>query len=159
MKSLTQSRNMVSRAMQCFAAAALLLTVATSHAAKDEIYTSLFSNVGASGYDVVSYFTEGMPVKGSKKFSADHMGAKWYFSSEAHLAQFTEDPDKYAPQYGGYCAWAVSNGDTASSDPLQWSIVNDKLYLNYDADIQARWQADRDNHIARADQNWPSVLD
>ena len=159
MKNPTRSKTLAVRALQCLAGAAFLLAGATSHAAKDEIYTALFSNVGASGYDVVSYFTEGMPVKGSKKFSTEYRGAKWHFSSEAHLAQFTENPDRYVPQYGGYCAWAVSNGDTASSDPLQWSIVNDKLYLNYDAEIQDRWKADRDNHISRADQNWPAVLD
>ena len=158
MKNLIQLPNMTSLAIQCLAGVAFLLVATASHAAKDEIYTSLFSNVGASGYDVVAYFTEGAPTKGKKKFSVEYKGAKWYFSSEAHLAQFTETPDKYAPQYGGYCAWAFSNGKTASSDPLQWTIVSDKLYLNYDAEIQALWQMDRDNHITKADQNWPSVL-
>ena len=98
-----------------------------------------------------------MWTTGEPKFSEN--SADWLFSSEDNLAVFKADPDRYAPQYGGYCAWAVAQGSTASGDPLQWSVVNDKLYLNYDANIQAKWEADRDNFIVQGDQNWPTVLE
>ena len=68
------------------------------------------------------------------------------------------NPEAYAPQYGGYCAWAVSQGKTASADPKIWAIVDDKLYVNYNRKIGQRWEADRDNFIKLADDNWPSVL-
>ena len=136
----------------------LLLVVPASHAAKDEIYTSFFSNTGVGGYDVVAYFTVGGPVKGNENIAAEHNGADWYFSSEENLKLFKENPEKYAPQYGGYCAWAVANGDTASGDPQQWTVYNNKLYMNYNAEIQAKWALDRDNFIEKANMNWPEVL-
>ncbi len=135
--------------------------LAVSHsafAAKDEIYTSLFSKVGAGGYDVVAYFTESKPVKGSDDFSTQYKKAEWHFASAANLQAFQANPEKYAPQYGGYCAYAVALNSTASGDPLQWSVVDKKLYLNYDADVQIRWNADRDNFIVKSEKNWPSVL-
>lgn len=131
---------------------------ALSTAAEDPVYTSFFSGAGADGYDVVAYFTENKPVKGDKKFMTEYMGAKWHFASQENLDMFTQNPEAYAPQYGGYCAWAVAKGSTASGDPLQWSIVNDKLYLNYNADIQAKWSADKENLINQGDENWPDVL-
>lgn len=133
--------------------------IATSaYAAKDEIYTSYFSSVGAGGYDVVAYFTDGKPTKGDDDISTEYKDADWYFSSEQNLIKFKENPEMYVPQYGGYCAWAVAKGSTASGDPLLWSVVNDKLYLNYNADVQAKWSADQDNLIVRGDINWPDVL-
>lgn len=136
----------------------LAVFAGAAHAGKDEIYTSFLSSAGAGGYDVVAYFTAGKPVKGDDNFTTEHKGADWYFSSQTNLDAFNADPDKYTPQYGGYCAWAVSQGYTASGDPRQWSVVNDKLYLNYDANIQARWEADRGNFITLGDKNWPAVL-
>ena len=134
------------------------LVCAPALAAEDEIYTSFFSNNGAGGYDVVAYFTDDKPVKGNDKYSTEYKDAEWRFSSQKNLDLFKQDPAMYAPQYGGYCAWAVANGSTASGDPLQWSVVNNKLYLNYDAEIQAQWTKDRDNLIIIGDQNWPEVL-
>jgi YHS domain-containing protein len=139
-------------------AACLSIVSITSHASEDEIYTTFFSDSGAGGYDVVAYFTENMPVEGSDDFTVEYKNAEWYFSSQANLDKFNENPDMYVPQYGGYCAWAVANGDTASGDPLQWTVLNNRLYLNYDADIQAMWSADRENLIAKGDMNWPGVL-
>jgi YHS domain-containing protein len=140
------------------AALALLLLTTSAYAVEDEIYTTFFSNAGAGGYDVVSYFTEGKPVQGNDNISTEYKNADWYFSSNDHLEKFKANPDLYVPQYGGYCAWAVAKGDTASGDPLQWTVLNNKLYLNYNADIQAKWTADRDNLIVLGDQNWPDVL-
>ena len=83
---------------------------------------------------------------------------KWLFSSAENLAAFEADPDAYAPQYGGYCAWAVSQDYTARGNPKNWTIVDNKLYLNYSNKIQARWEKDIPGFIALADGNWPSVL-
>ena len=86
-------------------------------------------------------------------------GADWRFASAANKAAFDADPEAYAPQYGGYCAWAVSQGYTASIDPQQWRIVDGKLYLNYDESVQTKWLADIPGFIAKADANWPAVLE
>ena len=86
-----------------------------------------------------------------------YQGAVWQFSSEANKAKFVANPAKYAPQYGGYCAWAVSQGYTASGDPKQWKIVGGKLYLNYDASVQKRWEKNIPGFIQAADKNWPGI--
>ena len=140
------------------AALGLLLLTTSVYAVEDQIYTTFFSNAGAGGYDVVAYFTDGKPAEGDDKFSTEYNNADWYFSSNDHLEKFKANPELYVPQYGGYCAWAVANGDIASGDPMQWTLLNNKLYLNYNADIQAKWTADRDNLILLGDQNWPGVL-
>jgi len=138
-----------------FGIAALAPSVAM---AKSPVYTSLFSGVAASGYDVVAYFTESRPVEGSGDFTAEYDGATWRFASAANRDAFRADPARYAPQYGGYCAWAVAQGATASTTPEAWSIVDGKLYLNYSAGVQAKWEKDIPGHITQADANWPSVL-
>lgn len=130
----------------------------TAQAKEDPVYTAKLSNVAVSGYDPVAYFVENRPVKGSAKISATHEGAKWYFSSAANRDKFLASPATYAPQYGGYCSWAVSQGYTASADPLAWKIVNNKLFLNYNAEIQKRWEKDIPALIEKADSNWPKVL-
>lgn len=86
----------------------VMLLVSPYVFATDEIYTGFFSSKALDGYDTVAYFTSGKPVEGSKKFSTEYKGADWYFSSEKNLTLFVNNPEKYAPQYGGYCAWAVS---------------------------------------------------
>ncbi len=128
-------------------------------AAKDPVYTGIFSSLAVSGYDPVAYFTAGQPVEGSADHELAWSGATWRFASAANLAAFQADPQAFAPQYGGYCAWAVAQGSTASSDPTAWRIVDDKLYLNYSHDIQGRWQQDIAGNIAKGDANWPKVLD
>ena len=128
-------------------------------AAKAPVYTAPFSQVGAGGYDVVSYFTVGHPVKGDPKFATDWKGVSWQFSSAANLTKFRANPAAYAPQYGGYCAWAVAHDYTAKGDPLQWRIVGGKLYLNYNADIQSKWIKDIPGYVRQGDANWPNVLD
>jgi len=125
---------------------------------KDPVYTTYFSNVAADGYDVTAYFTESKPVKGKKAFKTEYMGVDWHFSSRENLDKFTASPQQYAPQYGGYCAWAVAQGDTASGDPLQWTVHDGKLYLNYNKKINNRWRADMEKFIADGDKNWPAVL-
>ncbi|MDQ0463888.1 YHS domain-containing protein [Caulobacter ginsengisoli] len=130
---------------------------AAAFAAQPAIYTAPFSNLAVGGYDTVSYFT-GRPVKGSALFQTSWKGATWQFANAADLAKFKANPAAYAPQYGGYCAWAVADGHTAKGDPLQWKIVGGKLYLNYDAAVQAKWVKDIPGFIKKADANWPAVL-
>lgn len=136
--------------------AALAAPVAAS--AEAPVYTSTFSNVAVSGYDTVAYFTQGRPVKGNASFKTTYKGAEWRFASAANLAKFKASPASYAPQYGGYCAWAVSQGYTASGDPTVWKIVNGKLYLNYNQEIGARWSKNIPNFIKSGDANWPKIL-
>ena len=109
------------------------------------------------GYDPVAYFGAGKPVKGLKDFEYQWMGATFYFSSKENLDLFKKAPEKYAPQYGGYCSYAVSQGYTAPVDPEAWEIVNDKLYLNYSKSVQKKWKEKRDEYIASADKNWPEI--
>ncbi|MGF1769929.1 YHS domain-containing protein [Enterovibrio makurazakiensis] len=130
----------------------LLFSAATF--AADEVYTGFFSSKALSGYDTVSYF-EGGPVKGSSKFKTDYKGAEWLFSSQANLDKFLADPEQYAPQYGGYCAWAIAEkDDLAPGDPAYWNIVDGKLYLNYDKSIKNKWEKDIPGFIVQGDLNW-----
>jgi YHS domain-containing protein len=114
--------------------------------------------IAIKGFDPVAYFTMGRPVKGSEQFTYEWKGARWLFSSGEHLDLFTADPEKYAPKYGGYCAYAVSQGTTADIDPDSWSIVDGKLYLNLNKDVQKLWSGDMKGYIEKADRNWPAVI-
>jgi len=136
----------------------LFSVVSFSAHAVEPIYTATFSNVAIKGYDPVAYFTDNAPVQGSETYQYPWQGAVWYFSSAKNLALFKANPEQYAPQYGGYCAYAVANGKTAKIDPSQFSIVDGKLYLNYNAKIQSRWLEQRDHYIGLADRHWPAIL-
>lgn len=133
------------------------LAFAPAHA-KDAIYTSFLNNKAISGYDAVSYFQDGGPKEGSKNYSTTYMDADWYFTSQENLDLFVANPEKYAPQYGGYCAYAVALGSTAKGDPLQWHVENDKLYLNINKSIKKKWLGDIDGYLAKSEKNWPNVL-
>ena len=128
-------------------------------AAKDPVYTGTLSDLAVSGYDPVAYFTEGKPVEGSAAFEHKWKGATWRFANAKNLEAFKADPEAYAPQYGGYCAWAVSQGYTASADPSAWRIVGKKLCLNYNREVQQNWEKDAAGNIVKADGNWPKVLE
>ncbi|GAB4124964.1 MAG: YHS domain-containing (seleno)protein [Rhodothalassiaceae bacterium] len=134
-----------------------LLAPVSSADAEPPISTGFFSDLALDGYDAVAYFTDGEAVKGSKEFSLEYLGATWRFASAAHRDAFRADPQAYAPQYGGYCAWAMAEGKYAPSDPHRWRIVDGKLYLNYDKKIQERWERDIPGFIARADANWSEL--
>jgi YHS domain-containing protein len=135
---------------------ALAVTVSPAARAIDAIDTN-WRGYAISGYDPVAYFTLGTPTPGSSELSAEWMGATWLFATAANRDAFRADPQRYAPQYGGYCAWAVANGKTASIDPEAWKIVDGKLYLNYSRDIQKKWESDVPGNIRRADGNWPGL--
>lgn len=109
------------------------------------------------GYDAVAYFVEGKPVPGSAEFEHDWNGATWRFVSAANRDRFAEQPEAYAPQFGGYCAWAVSRNYTADVDPEAFDVVNGKLYVNYSKLVQLRWKAGRAENIRRAERNWPKL--
>lgn len=126
--------------------------------AADAIYTGTFSDKAVGGYDTVSYFTEGKPVKGKSEHSTKWKDAKWLFASAENLAKFKDEPEKYAPQYGGYCAWAVTQGSLVEGDPNYWAIDNGKLYLNYNQSVQDKWFANRANFITQADEKFPSLI-
>lgn len=116
------------------------------------------SGVAIQGTDPVAYFTEEKPVEGSAEFAAEYDGATFHFASAANRDAFLADPAAYAPQYGGYCAYAVSRGYTASIDPRAWSIHEGKLYLNYSRSVRALWAAQKRKNIEAGDANWPGVL-
>lgn len=144
-------------------AAALLAAAAApacgpAFADQAPVHTGLLSNVAVGGYDPVAYFTTGAPARGTEQFRATHAGVEYRFASAANLAAFRANPSAYLPQYGGYCAWAVSQGYTAPGSPRHWRIVDGRLYLNYDASVQRRWEANIPGLIRAANTNWPSVL-
>lgn len=121
----------------------------------------VFAEAGLAirGYDPVAYFREGRPVPGTEAFSTSWNGATWRFASAANRDAFLADPEAYAPQYGGFCAWAVAaKGKLYATQPSNWSIVEGKLYLNYNDDIQAKWEADIAGFIAEGDRRWPEAL-
>lgn len=146
-----------------FLAAALAVTGATLPAAsawaEDPIYTGRFSNTAVGGYDAVAYHTQGEAIRGERAYSTEWRGAEFRFASQANLDLFVSDPEAYAPAYGGYCAWAVSEGYTAKGDPNVWNIVEGVLYLNYNSQIQERWTADIPGHIQRANANYPDLVE
>ena len=136
---------------------ALSAAAPVAFADKAQVYTGRFSNTAVGGYDAVSYHT-GTPQKGDKAFATDYQGAEYRFANQANLDAFKENPAAYAPQYGGYCAWAVSQGYTAKGSPKHWRVVDGKLYLNYNGDVQKTWEADIPGFVEAADANWPTVL-
>ena len=146
-------RSLFTLALAVPAAAAL---APRAMAATPEVYAE--GGVAVDGTDVVAYFTQGAPAAGDEAITFDYMGATWRFSSEANRDLFAADPAAYAPQYGGYCAYAVSQGYTASTVPEAWTIVEDKLYLNFSTSVRRRWERDIPGHIMAADANWPAVL-
>ena len=137
---------------------AMLVFATPALAEKDPIFTAFIGNVAIKGADPVAYFKEGRAVEGKSAFTHKWQGANWRFKDAANRDAFAAAPEKYAPQFGGYCAWAVSQGYTASIDPEAWSIVDGKLYLNYSKGVPARWSKDIPGNIAKGEANWPAVL-
>ncbi|MGQ0567565.1 MAG: YHS domain-containing (seleno)protein [Gemmobacter sp.] len=151
-------RSLMALAMTTLVAApaATLISLRRSHA---EAVAPVFAEGGVAirGVDPVAYFTDGRVRRGDAAIHADWMGAQWLFATEEHRAMFAADPQAFAPQFGGYCSWAVAQGYTASVDPEAWRIVEGKLYLNYSRSIQRKWERDVPGNIARANGNWPGL--
>jgi len=116
------------------------------------------SDTAILGYDTIAYFTDGKPAKGQDAFTYEWMGAKWKFASQSHLDAFKAEPAKYAPQYGGYCAYGVSQDNLVSIEPDKFKVLDGKLYLNYDADVQTKWLKDPAGFIKTADSKFQSLL-
>ena len=138
---------------------AVLACVGPADARSPEIYTGFLSSTAVGGYDPIAYFTDGKAIEGKRDITFTWKGVTWRFASEKNRDLFTAKPEAYAPQYGGYCAWAVSRGYTAKGDPRYWKVVGGRLYLNYDAGVQKDWEKDIPGNIAKGDKNWPVVLD
>jgi YHS domain-containing protein len=132
-------------------------TLSTAHADKSPVFVERFQNVAAGGYDLTSYFS-GTPTRGAAQFAATHGGYTYHFATAANRARFQANPAAYLPQYGGYCAWATAQGYTAPGRPQFWKVVDGKLYFNYDAGVQRKWERDVPGFIRAANANWPNVL-
>jgi len=142
-----------------FAGSAIAFGPEPAAAKEAPVFTGIVKGVAVGGYDPVAYFTDGKPVPGRADIILEHMGATWRFASEANRGAFQADPAHYAPQYGGYCAWAVSQGYTAKGDPQAWTVADGKLYLNYNKSVKRDWERNIPGNIAKGDANWPHVLD
>lgn len=123
--------------------------------AQQEVFSK--SNQAIQGYDPVAYFKEAKPVKGKQELSYSWKNAEWHFSSAENLNEFKQNPEKFAPQFGGYCAYGVADGHKASTSPDAWTIVNGKLYLNYNSDVRDLWKKDQHAFIEKANKNWSTV--
>ena len=121
------------------------------------VFSGRDDGIAIRGTDPVAYFTQGAPVMGTPDHASRWSGATWWFASVKHKRLFDADPERYAPRYGGFCAFAAANGQRAKIEPDAWSIVDGRLYLNYDLAIRERWEADRDGFIAAADREWPKI--
>jgi YHS domain-containing protein len=152
-----QTRPLIYRTISVFL---LLLFTLPALALDDAINTGRFNDTAIDGYDSVAYFTEGKPVKGLKQFQFSWREANWYFSNEENLVRFKTNPEQYAPQYGGWCAYAMSDeGRTVRIDPDAWVIHDGKLYLNYSQSVQKTWLENKLNNIQQADHYYPLTTD
>lgn len=132
------------------------LAATRAFAAQPPVFAT--GGVAINGFDPVAYFTDSKPVLGLAAHTVDWDGAMLQFASDQNKAMFESDPVKFAPKYGGYCAYAVSKGYTAETVPEAWHIHEDRLYLNFSKSVQALWTVRKRHHIRSADANWPSVL-
>ncbi len=139
----------------CFMMVAMFVFTSISFAATP--VNKNLSGVAIKGYDTVAYFTQQKPVIGMKEYSHTWMGAICLLSSKENKELFIQNPNKYASQYGGFCAYAVSQGGKAQIDPKAWTVYKDKLYLNYSLAVRdKKWLPNRDALIIQADKNWPT---
>jgi hypothetical protein len=147
------------RSFLWFAAAALTVSGRGAQAQAPRPVNALGSPEGIAirGYDPVAYFREGGPRPGRPELTVRHGGAVWRFASAEHKALFEADPERYLPAYGGFCAYGTSRGYLVKIEPEAWSIVDGKLYLNYDLGVRETWLRRTKTYIARADGNWPRL--
>lgn len=136
-------------------AAALLLFASIVPAFAGEFFEE--DGVAIRGYDPIAYFAEMKPVKGLAEFHAEYQGSTFYFSTATNRDRFTMQPDKFAPQYGGYCAFGMAKGYKAVIAPAAFTVVDDKLYLNYSESVRSQWKLDIPGYIHQANANWPDV--
>jgi YHS domain-containing protein len=151
-------------AYRIIGAALTVLGLVTTGVAMAGVETNISSGLTAKGpglavhgYDVVAYFTDGEPRVGRAKHSLVYKDATYRFISKAHLTAFKKDPDRYLPQYGGFCAYGVAVGAKFDGDPQLWRIVDGKLYLNLNEDIQESWEEDVPGYIKQGDKSWAKI--
>lgn len=142
-----------------FSLITLTLCNTLSHAAKSPVYTAKDNNLAIGGYDPVAYFKNNLPRRGKKKFQLEYKGALWRFRNQQNLIDFTASPERYAPQFGGYCSFSVAQGSTVKGLPMHWVITGGKLYLNRSTPIHERWLTREKILTERAHKNWPQVLE
>jgi hypothetical protein len=128
--------------------------VHAGHGKEQAIISVDKSNLAISGYDTVAYFTDSQAVKGSKEFEYTWRNARWNFSSIQHRALFISNPEKYAPQFGAFCALGVTFKTAVPIDPLAWTIVEGKLYLNYNTEYRDKWREQQKENIEKANLVW-----
>jgi YHS domain-containing protein len=133
----------------------LLCLIASGAMAADEVFVA--DSVAIRGYDPVAYFTEGGPVKGEPQFRHEWNGVTWQFAGPDNLERFKAEPERYAPQFGGFCAFGMSRGYKVGTDPAAFTIHQGKLYLNYSLPVQATWLKDTDAYIDKAEVNWVTL--
>ena len=133
----------------------LFCLIASGAMAADEVFVA--DSVAIRGYDPVAYFTAGAPVKGEPQFRHEWNGGVWLFSNRDNLERFKADPERHAPQFGGFCAFGMSRGYKVGTDPAAFTIHDGKLYLNYSLPVQATWLKDTDTYIDKADANWVTL--
>jgi YHS domain-containing protein len=137
---------------------AALALLSASAFAGDLVNVSAESKTAVSGYDTVAFFTDSKPVKGLPSITAEYQGATYLFASEEHKKLFLAGPEKYAPQCGGFCTYGVSVGKLFPVEIDTWQVRNGKLYLNKNADVLKKFNADFDGNVAKADKNWPDLV-
>jgi len=140
------------------AATSLSFTAAPYNTLKRGLISDSATGIAINGHDTVAYFTDKKPMKGSDSYTYSWKGATWKFASQQHLDLFKTDPEKYAPQYGGYCAYGVSQGYLVSVEPDQFTLIDGKLYLNYDASVQKKWTKDPLGYNKIADGKFGDLL-
>ena len=137
---------------------AALMLLSTSALAANLVNVSGATKVALNGYDPVAFFTDAKPVNGSPSITAEHNGAIYYFASEEHRKIFQADPDKYAPQYGGFCAYGVAEDQLFPVDISTWQVRDGKLYLNLNPAVEKQFNAHFEKDNAKAQKNWPGLV-
>lgn len=144
-------------ALWAWALAVALAVIPSEAGAESAVYVN-WQGLAIKGYDPVAYFTQSGPVKGDKDHELTWMGAAWRFASEENRDLFEKDPEKYAPRYGGYCAYGVAQNYLVKIDPDAWTVYEGRLYLNYSLEVREQWKEDIPGYIRKADANWPGLI-
>ena len=139
-------------------AIAVVAVLSASASAADLVNVSGASKVALNGYDTVAFFTDSRPLNGSPFISAEYQGATYFFTTEEHKQLFTANPAKYAPQFGGFCAFGVALDKLFPVDISTWQVRDGKLYLNLNPDIRKKFNADFSANAAKASTNWPGLV-
>jgi len=145
--------------MKTLLVALLFMTTLSTIATAKDLLNLDGNGVAIQGYDPVAFFTDNRPVEGNPKLQSEYHGAKYYFASSEHKGAFDQEPAKYEPQFGGYCAYGASRGNKAPVKIEAWQIVNGRLLMQYDLDIKGKFNQDQQGNLKKADQNWPGLVE